>query len=142
MTPALFAGQSAAFAAGIGFGLDPRVMIPVVAVSSFVEGLLVAWLGGQTRRIGYVERFMERMRKPKAMALASKWGVWGGMLIGVAAVGQEPILVALRALGIEMKKLVLPLAVSNVVFSLAYYAVIRLGIDKLVDTYMSTMKLF
>jgi hypothetical protein len=134
MTPALFAGQSAACAAGIAFGLDPRVMVPVVAVAGFAEGLIVAWLGGQTRRIGFVERFMERMRKPRAMEMAAKWGVWGGMILGVAAVGQEPILVALRALGIGMKKLVLPLAVSNALFAVVYYAIVRFGVDKFLET--------
>lgn len=134
MTPALIAGQSAAFAAGIAFGLDPRVMIPVVAVAGFMEGLIVAWLGGQTRRVGFIERFMERMRRPQAMALATRWGVWGGMILGVAAVGQEPILVALRALGIGTRRLILPLAVSNALYALIYYAVVRLGIFKLLET--------
>ena len=134
MTPALVAGQSAAFAAGIAFGLDPRVMVPVVAVSGFVEGLVVAWLGGQARRIGFIERFMERMRKPRAMEMAAKWGVWGGMILGVAAFGQEPILVALRALGIGMRRLILPLAVSNALFAVVYYAILRLGVDKFLET--------
>ncbi len=109
-------------------------MVPVVAVSGFVEGLVVAWLGGQTRRIGIVERFMERIRKRKAMEMAGKWGVWGGMILGVAAVGQEPILVALRALGIGMKRLVLPLAVSNALFAVVYYAIVRFGVDKFLET--------
>jgi hypothetical protein len=97
MTPALVAGPMAACAAGIGFGLDPRVMLPVVACAGFVEGVIVAWLAGQSLRIGFVNRFMDRMRGPRALALAEKWGVWGGLIIGVAIVGQEPILVALRA---------------------------------------------
>ena len=33
------------------------------------------------------------------MALADKWGVWGGLTIGCAVVGQEPILVALALAG-------------------------------------------
>lgn len=131
MVPALVAGQSAACAAGIAFGFDPWRLVPVVAVAGFVEGLFVAWIGGGVRRIGFVERHVERMRTPRAMVFAEKWGVWGGLTLGVAAVGQEPILLALRALGIELRRLVLPVAVSNALFSIVYYFVVRLGLDQL-----------
>lgn len=131
MTPALLLGQSAAAAAGIAWHLDPWVLVPVMAVSGFAEGMLVAWLGGTTTRIGFVHRWCERMRKPKAVALANAWGPWGGMTIGVAALGQEPILLALRWLGIDLRRLVLPVAVSNVLFAVVYYWVVRLGLDHL-----------
>jgi len=129
MTPALLLGQSAAAAAGIGFGLDPRIMIPVMAVSGFIEGLLVAWLGGKTvdLRIGLLQRFLSWMRKPRAVEIAQRFGPWGGMTLGVAIVGQEPVLLALRWLGLDMKKLVLPTAVSNAIFAVAYYWVVKLG---------------
>jgi hypothetical protein len=52
----------------------------------------------------------------------------------VAAVGQEPILVALRALGINMRRLLLPLAVSNALFAVLYYAIVRFGVDKFLET--------
>jgi len=136
MTPALIAGPAAAFGAGIGFKLDPWAMVPVVAVSGFVEGLIVGWLGGQTRRIGFIDRFMERWRKPTAMKLAAKWGVWGGMTLGAAALGQEPILVALRALGIDMKRLILPTAVGNTMLAVLYYVVVRFGIFELAESLM------
>lgn len=131
MTPALIAGQSLACASAIGFGLDPWKFVPVVAAAGFVEGIIVAWLGGQTRRVGFLERRLEKMRTPKAVAFAEKWGIWGGLTLGVAALGQEPILVALRSLGIEMKRLVLPVAVSNALFAVIYYGVVRLGLDQL-----------
>ena len=131
MTPALVLGQSAAAAAGIAWNLDPRLLVPVIAVSGFAEGMLVAWLGGATTRIGFVNRWCERLRKPKAVAMANRWGVWGGMIVGTAMVGQEPILVALRFLGVRVRKLVLPIATSNLLFALVYYGVVRLGLDKL-----------
>ena len=131
MTPALVLGQSAAAAAGITWNLDPRLLVPVIAVAGFVEGMLVAWLGGATTRIGFVNRWCERLRKPKAVAMANRWGTWGGMIVGTAVVGQEPILIALRFLGVEIRKLVLPVAASNVLFALVYYGVVRFGLDKL-----------
>jgi hypothetical protein len=131
MTPALVLGQSAAAAAGMAWHLDPRLLVPVIAVAGFVEGMLVAWLGGATTRIGFIHRWCEKLRKPKAVALAEKWGPWGGMIAGVAMVGQEPILLALRFLGVDLRKLVLPVFVSNVLFALVYYGVVRFGLDKL-----------
>jgi hypothetical protein len=133
MTPALVLGQSAAAVAGIGWELEPWILVPVMAVSSFVEGLVIAWLGGTSTKIGMVHRLCERMRTPRAVAFAKKWGRWGGLLLGVAIVGQEPILLALRFLGIDLKKLVVPLAISNAIFALVYYGVVKLGVMKLLS---------
>ena len=129
MTPALLLGQSAAAAAGIGWGLDPRILVPVMAAAGFVEGLLVAWLAGKATGIGFVLRLCEWLRKPKAVAMAQRFGPWGGMILGVAVVGQEPILVALRWLGVDFRRLVLPIALSNVLFAFIYYWVVKIGLD-------------
>jgi hypothetical protein len=51
------------------------------------------------------------------------------MMFGVAAVGQEPILIALRWLGVDMRRLLLPTAVSNLAFAIIYYVIVRLGFD-------------
>jgi hypothetical protein len=134
MTPALVLGQSAAAAAGIGFHLDPRILVPVIAFSGFVEGLAVAWLGGETTRLGFVQRWCEWMRKPRAVEIARRFGPWGGMTLGVAIVGQEPVLLALRWLGIDMRRLVLPTAVSNALFAIIYYYVVKLGILSVATT--------
>lgn len=134
MTPALLLGQSAAAAAGIGFELDPRILVPVMAAAGFVEGLFVAWLGGKTTRIGLVQRLIVWLRKPRAVELANRFGPWGGMILGVAIVGQEPVLLALRWLGIDLKKLVLPTAVSNAIFAVVYYYVVKLGILSVAST--------
>jgi hypothetical protein len=136
MTPALLLGQSAAAAAGIGFGFDPLVLVPVMAVSGFVEGLFVAWLGGKTAdlRLGFLQRLIAWMKKPRAVALAARFGPWGGMLLGTGLVGQEPILVALRWLGVDFKRLVLPTAAANAVFAVIYYYVVKLGILSVTST--------
>jgi hypothetical protein len=131
MTPALVLGQSAAATAGIAWGLEPRILIPVMAFSGFVEGVIIAWLGGTSTKIGTVQRFCDRLRKPKAVLFAQRWGRWGGMTLGVAVLGQEPILLALRFLGIDLKKLVLPIAVSNIVFAFVYYGVVKLGLNQI-----------
>jgi hypothetical protein len=129
MTPALVLGQSAAAALGIGARLDPRILVPVIAAAGFVEGMLVAWLGGGSTRIGLVHRWCERLRTPKAVAFAKSGGRWGGMILGVAVFGQEPILLALRLLGVEQRKLVLPTLVSNALYAVVYYFVVKLGVD-------------
>ncbi|MGH7281119.1 MAG: hypothetical protein ACRELY_06315 [Polyangiaceae bacterium] len=129
MTPALILGQSAAAAEGIAAGFDPRILVPVIAAGGFVEGMIIAWLGGTSERIGAVHRFCERMRRPKAVSFARKWGRWGAMIIGVAIFGQEPILLALRLLGVEQKKLVAPTALSNALFAVVYYFIVKVGFD-------------
>jgi hypothetical protein len=131
MTPALILGQSVAVGAGIEFGFDPWILVPVVAAAGYAEGMIVAWLGGASTRIGFVQRWCERMRKPRTVAFARKWGVWGGMTIGVAFVGQEPILIALRWLGVELRRLWLATAVSNAVFAVIYYGIVKLGLSLL-----------
>lgn len=130
MTPALLLGQSAAAAAGIGFGLDPWILVPVMAVSGFVEGLFIAWLGGKAAhlQVGFLQRFITWMKRPRAVSLAEKFGPWGGMLLGTGLVGQEPILIALRWIGVDLRRLVLPTAVANAVFAVTYYWVVKLGI--------------
>jgi hypothetical protein len=130
MTPALVLGQSAAAAAGIGFGLDPRILVPVMAVSGFIEGLFIAWVGGKAAhlQIGFLQRFIAWMHKPRAVALARRFGPWGGMFLGTALVGQEPILIALRWLDIDLRRLVLPTAAANAFFAVTYYYVVKLGI--------------
>jgi hypothetical protein len=133
MTPALVAGQSFAFAAGIKLGFDPWQMIPVVALFSFIEGVIVAWLAGTTTKIGFVDRWFARYRTPKSIAFAEKWGVWGGLTAGVAFVGQEPVIIALRALGVSTRRLLLPLAASNAIFSVAWYFVVRFGVIEFIE---------
>jgi hypothetical protein len=133
MTPNLVLGPSAAVGVGIAAHYDPWVLLPVVAVAGYFEGLVVAWLAGQSTHIGIIGRWVARMRTPRSTVLADKWGVWGGLTLGCAVVGQEPILVALRWLGVDMRRIWLPLAVSNAVFAVIYYAVVRFGLDQVAN---------
>jgi hypothetical protein len=130
MTPNLVLGPSVAIGVGVAAHIDPRLLLPVVAVAGYVEGLAVAWLADESTHIGFVSRWVARMRTPRSTALADKYGVWGGLTIGCALVGQEPILVALRWLGVEMRHLWLPLAFSNAVFAVIYYAVVVFGLNR------------
>src|SRR5450759_4018964 len=95
MTPNLVLGPSAAVGVGIAAHYNPWVLLPVVAVAGYFEGLVVAWLAGQSTRIGFIDRWVTRLRTPRSVALTDKWGLWGGLTLGCAVVGQEPILVAL-----------------------------------------------
>lgn len=139
MTPALLAGQSAACAAGIGFGFDWRALLPVIAASGFAQGLLVMWLADQGARLPRVARLIQRLHKPRAVDFAQKWGPWGGLTLGVAVVGQEPILIALRWLGVETRRIWLPLAISNALFAALYYLIVAFGWDQASRTSWDTL---
>jgi len=130
MTPNLVLGPSAAVGVGIAAHFSPWILLPVVAVAGYIEGLALAWLAGQSTRIGFMGRWIARLRTPKSVVYANKWGVWGGLTLGCAMVGQEPILVALRWLGVEMRRIWLPLAVSNAVFAVLYYAIVLAGLGQ------------
>lgn len=133
MTPNLVLGPSVAVGVGIAAHIDPWLLLPVVTVAGYVEGLAVAWLAGESTHIGFISRWVARIRTPRSVALADKYGVWGGLTLGCALVGQEPILVALRWLGVEMRHLWLPLALSNAVFAVIYYAVVLFGLNRVTN---------
>jgi len=131
MTPALLAGPSAACAAGIAWHVNVWLLVSIVATASYAEGILVTLLAGRLTNAGFVGHWLERLRTPKAVALAEKWGTWGGLFLGAAVVGQEPILIALRCLGVHSRRIWLPLAFSNLVFSAVYYVIVSEGWDHL-----------
>ncbi|HTJ81341.1 MAG TPA: hypothetical protein VL400_06440 [Polyangiaceae bacterium] len=130
MTPALILGQSAACAAGIGFGMNRWLLMLVVSVSSFTEGMIVTWLAGLSAKIPWLKRILARFHKPSAIAWCEKWGPWGGLFLGVAVVGIEPILVSLKWMSVDTKKIVLPLAASSVVFTVVYYYLVAFGYEQ------------
>lgn len=131
MTPNLVLGPSVAVGVGIKAQFSPWVLLPVVTVAGYCEGLFLAWIAGQSLRIAIIDRWVTRLRTPRSMELAQRWGVWGGLTVGCAVVGQEPILVALRWLGVEMKRIWLPLAVSNAGFAVIYYQLAKISLDQL-----------
>ena len=113
MTPNMILGQSVAAILGIRWRLDPVALITVMTVFGYLEGVGVAYLSERFTRIEFVQRWVTRTRTPRAMKFAAKWGPWGGMTLGVAIVGQDPVLLALRWLGVEMRRLWIPLAFGN-----------------------------
>jgi len=133
MTPNLVLGPSVAVGVGIAAHYSPLVLLPVVAAAGFFEGLVIAWLADESTQIGFIGRWVARMRTPRSVELANRWGVWGGLTLGCAVVGQEPILVALRWLGVDMRRIWLPLAFSNAVFAVIYYAIVSVGLDQVAN---------
>lgn len=89
MTPNLILGPSVAVGVGIAAHHSPWVLLPVVAVAGYIEGLALAWLAGESTRLGFINRWVARMRTPRSVAIAEKWGVWGGLSLGCALVGQD-----------------------------------------------------
>jgi hypothetical protein len=130
MTPNLILGPSVAVAVGYKAQIAPELLLPVIASASYLEGLIVAWLAGQSTNLPLLQRWIEHLRTPRNVALAERWGIWGGLSLGCAMVGQEPILIALRWLNVGMRRIWLPLAISNGAFTLIYYAVVVAGFDK------------
>ena len=133
MTPNLILGPSVAVGVGFKAHYSPWVLLPVVASANYCEGLVIAWLADQSTRIGFIGRWVARMRTPKSVAFAKRWGVWGGLTFGRAVVGQEPILVALRWLGIDMRRIWLPLAISSAIFTALFYAIVWTGLEELAN---------
>lgn len=131
MTPSLFLGPPVAVGVGFKEHYSPWLLLPVVAAASYVEGLVFVWLAGQSRRIGFIGKWVSRMDTPRGRAFAKRWGIWGGLTLGRAIVGQEPILVAVRWMGIDTRQILFPLAVSSIVFTAMYYAIIWAGLDEL-----------
>ena len=133
MTPNLILGPSVAVGLGIKEQLSPWLLLPVVTVFGYCEGLLLAWLAGQSLRISSLNQYLNRLRTPRSVELARRWGVWGGLTLGCAVVGQEPILVALRWLGVDMRRIWLPLAISNAFFAWLFYVLGRITLEQLAN---------
>jgi membrane protein YqaA with SNARE-associated domain len=134
-TPALILGQSAACAAGIAFGFDPWLLVIIVAISGFLEGLVIVWLAVLAARVPRLHRFVAKLHTPRFDAWFQRWGVWIGLALGPAVVGQEPVIVALVWLGTAPKKLIVPLALSNAIYTVIYYVVVRFGWDAIMHSF-------
>jgi hypothetical protein len=126
-TPALLFGQSAAWGAGMGFGLDPWLLGVVITLAGFSEGLVILWLAALSLRVERVHRVMRRFHAPRFDAWFAKWGIWVGMLAGTAVAGQEPVIIALVWLGAPPKKLVVPLAIQNAIYTVIYFGIVKAG---------------
>ncbi len=126
-TPALLAGQTAAIAVGIHYQLPIGGVLVVSMVFGFLEGLGVVKLAlwGETRP--RIAQWLERRRTPRSIRFANKWGTWGGLLLGGAAVGQEPMIFALIWLKVPPQKLTLPLLTANVIYTFIYWSIVKTG---------------
>ena len=109
---------------------------PVVSFAGSRGGGL---LRGARHRLARRREHADRFRRPvgRTAAHAEERGarqqvgrVWGGLTLGCALVGQEPILVALRWLGVDIRQIWLPLAVSNAVFAVTYYVIVWFGLEQ------------
>lgn len=126
-TPALIMGQTAAWTAGLAWDMNVCALAVAIVVAGFAQGLLVIWLSRLALRVERVYRVMKRLHAPRFDAWFVKWGVWVGMLAGTAVAGQEPVIIALVWLGAPPRKLILPLAVQNLLYTTIYYGVVKLG---------------
>jgi|APCry1669189665_1035243.scaffolds.fasta_scaffold57617_1 hypothetical protein len=131
MTPSLVLGPSVAVGVGIMAHYDPMILIPVVAIAGFIEGLILVWIVGQAQRFSTIHRWISKLHTPRGMALAKKWGVWGGLSVGCFLVGQEPILLGLRWMNISLSRIWIPLAISNAFFTWLYYVLTSVSIEQL-----------
>ena len=107
------------------------ILIPVVAIAGFIEGLILVWIVGQAQRFSTIHRWISKLHTPRGMALAKKWGVWGGLSVGCFLVGQEPILLGLRWMNISLRRIWIPLAISNAFFTWLYYVLTSVSIEQL-----------
>lgn len=126
-TPALLLGQTAAWAAGLGFGLDVWLLGLAIGSAGFAEGLVIVWLAHLALRNQKLRRVLRKLHAPRFDAWFAKWGVWVGMLVGTAVAGQEPVIIALVWLDAPPKKLVVPLLIQNVIYTVIYYGIVKVG---------------
>ena len=84
----------------------------------YLEGLVViVWLADKAQHIEKLHRVLRRLHAPRFDAWFEKWGIWVGMLVGTAIEGPEPVIIALVWLGAPPKKLLVPLFVQNVLYT-------------------------
>ena len=126
-TPALIFGQTTAWAAGFGFHLSPWPLAIAIALAGFVEGLVILVLATYAERLPRVHRWLKKLHWPRFDAWFERWGMWTGLALGPAVAGQEPVIIALVWLGASPRRLVLPLLLSNVLYTAIYYAVVKFG---------------
>lgn len=126
-TPALIMGQTAAWTAGIAWDMNVWALAVAIVLAGFAEGLVVVWLAQLALRAERVYRVMKRLHAPRFDAWFAKWGVWVGLLVGTAVTGQEPVIIALVWLGAPPRRLILPLAVQNMLYTAIYYGVVKAG---------------
>ena len=104
-TPALIFGQTAAWGAGFGFHLPTWPLGIVIVVAGFAESLVVLWLAALAQRIPRLHRALSRLRLPRFDRWIQRYGAWVGLLVGTAALGQEPVIIALVCVDYMLQRL-------------------------------------
>jgi hypothetical protein len=62
------------------------------------------------------------MKKPRAIALADRYGPWGGSMLGTRSSVRNPFLMALRWLGVDMRRLVFAHRCGERALRVIYYS--------------------
>ena len=126
-TPALFLGQTAAWGAAFGFKLPDWPSGIAITIAGFAESLAFVYIAVLADRVPRLHRWCSKLRVPRFDPLLTKWGTWTALLVGTAIAGQEPVIIALVWLGVRPRKLIAPLFVENVLYTIIYYFVVKLG---------------
>lgn len=126
-TPAALFGQTAAWTVGIGLDMNPWGLAIAITLAGFGEGLFVLWLAFQAQRIPRLHRWLSKLHAPRFDRWFAKWGAWTGLLLAPSVAGQEPVIIALVWLGASPRRILLPLFVSNVLYTAIYYYVVVFG---------------
>ena len=134
--PALVLGQSAAWVAGFRWGMSVPLLALVIELGGVAEGLVVIELARLPARSARFQRWVTRIESSRFARWCTRRGPWPGLLLATALFGQEPPLVALVWFGVPRKKLILPLIVTNALYTLIYALLIHHGLadwDKLMS---------
>jgi membrane protein YqaA with SNARE-associated domain len=134
-TPALIFGQTAAWGAGLALGMDVWTLAIVIILAGFAEGLVIVWLAVLAERIPRLHRWLSKLHAPRFDRWFERWGVWTGLAVGPAVAGQEPVIIALVWLGASPRRMILPLALSNALYTAIYYVVVKLGWDAITSIF-------
>jgi hypothetical protein len=134
--PALILGQSAAWVAGFGWGMNVPLLGIVIVLGGFAEGIAFIELARMPARSERFKRWVTRVETSRFARWCTRRGPWPGLLLATAVFGQEPPIIALVWFGVPRRKLVLPLLVTNVIYTVIYAVLVRQGLtdwDKLMS---------
>ena len=126
--PALILGQTAAWGFGFRWELSVPGLFIAISMASFVEGVALAWLATLLRHADWFSRMAARVHDSRVGGWIVRRGPWVGLLLGTSVLGQEPFIIALVWLGVPPKKLVLPLLVENLAYTVLYGVMVHHGL--------------
>lgn len=110
----------------------------VITLGGFSEGLVIAMLAELPRHAARFQRWLDKLNDPTSANLARRWraarwlakrGPWPGLLLGTAFLGQEPMIVFFVWVGIPIRRLALPILVTNVLYTVIFAITVKLGLN-------------